>query len=292
MAEQTVSKRNLVLVLFLLFVITSSTLYGHFNSGLELEVIENERYGDKPGIYQTVSYNITNKEDEEVKPQFWIINERNRRPLTTKVINRSISPSENVKINLTIDNHHKDLLYGSRYQLVILDKNSGRRYSQFLGPMRTEKRKNPYFIFSEGYPFHWTGSSFGKGDYYVDYKDNGLNGSFENCDNSGGCGMTYRDEFEFRDKIILKGESYNVDNKTRLEILIADEHNNLELRVDNISKKEKYSEFQYRANLKELYADLENTETPEKVKYTLKFKTRKNDFHWLKVTEFNFVNDD
>lgn len=279
-----ISRRKTSAFLLTFFLLGVIGLYASYSPKMDINISTTGKFTEGSyGQYRTFSYNITNLEDDEIKPKFWLITPRDRGPRDTISQNISIPPGESKELNVSLARSEKSVPFGSDYQLVVKDLNSKEMISKMIRLNDSKPEKNPYFVDSDYYPYHWRGSSYGLGYYHVNSSGYGINGSFDNCNQTGGCGFVYRDDYELQNMVRISGNSYNLGPSSILTIQIKDE-NNVEIPL-NITGSEKFEKI---IDVEKVYEEKGLNFKEENVVYSLSFETKSDSFHWLNIEEFNF----
>lgn len=278
------SRRKAAGILLLIFILGVTGLYVSYSPSLEVEISTTGQFTeDAFGQYRSFSYNITNTGDDTIRPEFWLVTPRDRGPRDTVSENISITPGETARINVSLADGERAVPFGSEYQLVVKDLNSGKRFSKLMHAGGTAPGKNPYFVKSDYYPYHWGGSSYGLGYYNVNSSGRGINASFRNCDQTGGCGFTYSDDYTLKPVIVVRGSAFNLGNSTELVIAVEDGEQ-LEIPV-NVSQD---TDFETVIELEKVYEQHGREFGDQEVVYSISFNTRRDSFHWINIEEFNF----
>lgn len=278
------SRRKFTGILLLVFILGVSGLYVSYSPSLDVEISTTGQFTEGDfGQYRSFSYNITNTGEDDIRPEFWLVTPRDRGPRDTVSKNTSIAPGETARINVSLADGERAVPFGSEYQLIVKDLNSGQRFSSLMSAGGTAPGKNPYFVKSDYYPYHWGGSSYGLGYYNVNSSGRGMNASFKNCDQTGGCGFTYSDDYNLKPVIVVRGSGFNLGNSTELVVKVEDGEK-LEIPV-NVSQE---NGFETVIELKELYEKRGKEFEDHEVAYSISFNTRRDSFHWINIEEFNF----
>lgn len=278
------SQQRISALILIFFLLSAGGLYIGHNSSLDVEIASDENLTEEPyGTYRNFSYTLTNQEDESIRPKFWIIRPHDRGISTTHAPNISILPGETKNVDISIAEKDKSIIFGSSYQLLVKDVKSEEVFTKRISINKSKPDKNPYFLHSDYYPYHWSGSSYGKGHYNVNTSGYGMNATFENCNQIGGCGFVYRDDYKLQPLIKIKGNSFNLDKKAELKVVIKDTE---EVGIPiNISDKNRFETI---IDVESVYNRRNLDFSEKKVVYELKYRTHNDSFHWLRIEELNF----
>lgn len=272
------------------FLVSTAAAYIGFSDDLDVQInsVEEYRNGSEDS-YRAFEVNITNTGDRDIKPELRVISNPRSGPYFLETDETVIESGKTAVFNGSMETSRRGVLFGSTYQIVVEDTRTDDFFSEsFSVEGGFNKDKNPFLINSKYYPFHWTGSAFGKGRFNANISGRGLNGSFQDCNNSLGCGFEYRDDYELREKIVLRGKGYRLDESTVLEGVVEDGDRSFKIPV-NFSGSGDVEEFNETISLKDMYENRSlDFSADREVKYTVRFQTVKDDFHWVKVEEFDF----
>lgn len=288
----TKGRRLAILIVF--FIVGITVIHTSYSSSLDVNVHQKEKFTEGSyGEYRTFRYNITNEQNSHIKSRLWIIRSE-RGPIKLYSKNISIEAGESKFINASIGERKDGVTFGDGYQLIIRDIMSGRHFQKRVDPTYNSN-KNPEFVDKKGYPFHWTGSIFGQGNYSSKIEGKGLNNSFKNCSSSKICGFRYADDYSLKEVLTIKGSGFNLGKNTSLQLVVYDGEKTIKISVeDNLfdgKSKNETNNFIYETNLEKRYKS-ENLSfsTGREVKYQLSFESYKTGFHWIDIERFDFYN--
>lgn len=273
-----------VLVLFTaIFLTGTSAVYLSYTPDLKVDInsVDKYRNGNSDG-YTKFQVNLTNHGDQKIHPRIRVVTNVGGGPFLVRTDERTIDPGEYNIYNGSIRSTRKPVALNSDYQIIVHERGTDRFNSTLIeNNIDFSVKKNPTFLKSDLYPYHWQGSSYGNGNYNTNNSGSGLNASFSECGEDSACGFTYRDDFDLKPQILFEGRGHNL-NGTELEIIIEGED-----RI--VIPVETGREFSRKIDLREIYRERgKEFSKGRDVTYQVRFRTEKQEFHWIDIQKYDF----
>lgn len=273
---------KIALGILVLFTAATVFSYGAYTSDIDIEANMTDKItSNDSSLYRGFNYSLKNSEKTVIESIFYIVGPRQRGETRMITDQFSLQPEEKKTVTALMQENRDFIPPGGDYMLIIKDNRTGRFDSRIMSFDNDYlSKKNPYFVETPGYTFHWTGSIYGNGNYSMNYQNKGLNASFNDCNST--CGFNYRDEYELTERVVISGRSKGVSNKSELTAVIAGEEFEIELKNNDTG----IQRFEEEIDLDQKF----DSKSREQISYEIDFRTREKEFHWIQINEYRFYN--
>ena len=189
-------RRKSAAAITLFFLISAAGAFEIYGPSLNIDVETEEKLNPEDSeMFEGFNYSVENLEDRDIQPRFYLIGPRQRGQVRMFTENKSVESGETSYFEGLLDEDRELIPPGGSYILIVEDQRTGDYHTEMISFNKKQLlKKNPYFVKTPYYPFHWKGSIFGNGNYSLNFEDKGLNGSFNNCKDN--CGFNYRDSYK------------------------------------------------------------------------------------------------
>jgi len=273
----------LILITAIFLTGTSLAYIGHSPS-LEVDINSVEKFKNgSTDSYTRFQVNLTNHGDKNIHPRIRVITNTRSGPFLVDTDEDILEPGETRVYNGSIRSTRNPVTFSSDYQIIVHEQGTDSFNRTLIENNKDfSLEKNPSFLKSDLYPYHWAGSTYGNGNYNTDNSGNGLNASFSECGTDSACGFTYRDDFELKPQILFEGRGSNLKG-TDLELVVEDREESIVIPVET------GREFSSKINLREIYRERgKDFSKGREVTYQVRFRTEKQEFHWIDIQKYDF----
>ncbi len=282
MEKISANREKLGIGIAVFFLLATTALYGFYSSDIDADIdMTGKITSNDSSMFKGFNYSLENNEDQTLEPVFYAVGPRQRGEVRMFTNRSEVAPNSAENFTALLEEDRGMIPPAGDYILILKDKRTGRidsRIVSFDNDYLSEK--NPYFVDTYGYRFHWRGSIYGDGDYNISIEDEGLNVSFRNCEST--CGLTYRDEYSLTDRLSVSGVSEGLENTSSISTVVADK----EFEIGFEEGENRTQRFGREINLTRHFDSVDRDE----VTYQIGFKTEEEDFHWIQFNRYRFYN--